>query len=394
MIPQHTIDRILSTARIEEVVGDFVDLKKRGTRYLGLCPFHDDRHLGNFVVYPRGNCYKCFSCDAKGGVVDFLMAHAKMTYPDAIRYLGKKYAIDTDMKEINYTPPPPRPLPPPLPTLTLPMQMVTSRQRLDDDLLVGWIRNAIRWDAVSRKRIDQMLADYHIGHSPKNGFTIFWQIDEEGKVRTGKMMKYRADGHRDRAAQYNFDFIHATLKRHRNERGEIVDEAPWPYPDIYDPDKQEMRQTLFGMHLLDRYGKDATIKIVESEKTALLMSIAYGNHTSQVWMACGGLENLSRERLAPIIKRGRRIILYPDRDGVNKWKQKAEQLHYAHLSVSTAEVTKWWIPEDGDKADIADIVLRYINGSRPITSLPEVVAICPQVQPLINKLNLEIEPNT
>ena len=52
------IDRILETAKIEEVVGDFIDLKKKGVRYLGLCPFHQDRHIGSFVVYPKGNCYK------------------------------------------------------------------------------------------------------------------------------------------------------------------------------------------------------------------------------------------------------------------------------------------------------------------------------------------------
>ena len=90
-IDKFIIERILDASRIEEVVGDFpdVDLKKKGVRYLGLCPFHDDRHRGSFVVYPKGNCYKCFSCGAKGGVVDFLMAHEKLSYPDAIRWLGQ-----------------------------------------------------------------------------------------------------------------------------------------------------------------------------------------------------------------------------------------------------------------------------------------------------------------
>ena len=92
-IEKYIIERILDTARIEEVVGDFVDLKKKGVRYLGLCPFHDDRHLGSFVVYPKGNCFKCFVCGAKGGVVEFLKEHEHLTFPDAIRWLGKKYNI-------------------------------------------------------------------------------------------------------------------------------------------------------------------------------------------------------------------------------------------------------------------------------------------------------------
>jgi spore maturation protein SpmA len=64
------IDRVLDAANIEEVVGDFVDLKKKGVRYLGLCPFHADRHIGSFVVYPKKQCFKCFVCGEKGGVVN------------------------------------------------------------------------------------------------------------------------------------------------------------------------------------------------------------------------------------------------------------------------------------------------------------------------------------
>ena len=165
-IDKFIIERILDASRIEEVVGDFpdVDLKKKGVRYLGLCPFHDDRHRGSFVVYPKGNCYKCFSCGAKGGVVDFLMAHEKLSYPDAIRWLGKKYSIETDMQDFNYTPPPPRPAPPPLQPLRLPMGMVERTEKTDGDLLVHWIKTGINWDYIQRKRIDEVLNDYHVGH--------------------------------------------------------------------------------------------------------------------------------------------------------------------------------------------------------------------------------------
>jgi hypothetical protein len=131
------------------------------------------------------------------------------------------------------------------------------------------------------------------------------------------------------------------------------------YKHIYDPDKQEAVHTLFGMHLLDKY-PNAEVRIVESEKTAVLMGIAYGNHYTQVWMACGGLENLTKERLAPIIKEGRRIVLYPDRDGVKAWEKKAHDLGYAKITVDARPVTEWWKPCDGEKADIADVVVRSI----------------------------------
>jgi hypothetical protein len=99
---------------------------------------------------------------------------------------------------------------------------------------------------------------------------------------------------------------------------------------------------------------------VESEKTAVLMAIAYGNHAKQVWMACGGLQNISREKLAPIMKEGRRIVLYPDRDGVEAWEKKARELDYLNIAVDARPVTDWWKPCDGKKADIADVVVRSI----------------------------------
>ena len=381
-IEKHIIERILDTAKIEEVVSDFVTLKKKGVRYLGLCPFHDDRHLGSFVVYPKGNCFKCFKCDAKGGVVDFLMMHEHLSYPDALRWLGKKYSIETDMTDFNYTPPPPRPLPPPLPMLVLPDSMVKARMRgIDDNILVRWLRMGINWDTMQRKRIDEVLTDYRIGHSPKNGMTIFWQIDNEGKVRTGKMMLYKADGHRDkRDGAYTFDWIHSALFRDKR------------HPE-YDEDKHEMHQTLFGMHLLNAYkvkNVDQAVCIVESEKTAVIMAAAYGNNAKQVWMACGGLENLNLDKLKPIIEQGRRIVLYPDRDGVEKWRQKAQQLDYPRVVVDALPVQVWWKPEDGEKADIADVVVRILNEHKPMTTIEQVKQEMPTASPLIDKLDLTI----
>lgn len=400
-IDKQIIDKILEAANIEEVIQECLGsygpnnragLKKTGVRYKALCPFHDDRSLGSFIVYPKGNCYKCFSCGAKGGVVEFLMNHEKLSYPDAIRWLGKKYNIDVDNVDVDWTYTP-KPAPPPMPTLELPMSMVERTQNAanaDTDILIRWTMDMINWDYVQRKRISDVLNDYHVGHG-KNGHTIFWQIDENGKVRTGKMMKYRADGHRDKQASWSFDFIHSVLSKHWDaERHEWTDEPPYPYPDIYNPDKEEPHITFFGMHLLNRY-RHATIKLVESEKTALLMAIAYGNHDQQIWMACGGLEMITRDRLKPLIDQGRHIILYPDRDGIGKWKIKAEQMHYDRLTIDTTPVTEWWREEDGEKADIADVVIRMLNNSKPLTSIADVKVAIPQVAPLIDKLNLEIE---
>ena len=92
MISKKTIDEINFAAKIEEVVGDFVPLKRQGQGYVGVCPFHDDRNP-SLHVNPRLGIYKCFVCDAKGGAVTFLMEHAKMSYPEALEYLANKYSI-------------------------------------------------------------------------------------------------------------------------------------------------------------------------------------------------------------------------------------------------------------------------------------------------------------
>ena len=391
-IEKWIIDKILDTADIVEVIGDFVTLRKTGVRYTGICPFHDDRHDGNFIVHPVKQCYKCFKCEAKGGVVDFLMKHAKLSYPDAIRYLGKKYNIETDNMDINFTPPPPRPKPAPLPMLVLPKYIMAAtlmKESIDSDTLIQWIRS-IHWDETQRRRIDEVLTYYAVGHSTKNGMTIFWQMDDQGRLRTGKMMRYKEDGHRMKDKGYNRDWIHSALRRKR------FDTNPWPHPNIFNPDKQEMKPCLFGLHLLNKFrskGVEQTVCLVESEKTAILMAIAYGNHAKQVWMATGGMSYISREMLQPLIDQRRRIILYPDRDGIDQWRMKCEQLHYDRATIDTTPVTKWWKPEDGDKADIADVVIRRINESQPMKTIADVKRDMPQSSGLIDKLNLEIEDN-
>lgn len=92
MISRQTIDEILLVAKIEDVVQDFVALKKRGQNWVGLCPFHDDRNPSMYVS-PRLGIYKCFVCNAGGNAVNFLMEHEKISYPEALRYLAKKYNI-------------------------------------------------------------------------------------------------------------------------------------------------------------------------------------------------------------------------------------------------------------------------------------------------------------
>jgi DNA primase len=95
MIKPHTIEQIFDTARIEEVVGDFVTLKRRGVNLLGLCPFHNEK-TPSFTVSPAKGIYKCFGCGKGGNSVNFIMDHEHLSYPESLKYLAQKYSIEID----------------------------------------------------------------------------------------------------------------------------------------------------------------------------------------------------------------------------------------------------------------------------------------------------------
>ena len=101
MIPKETVDKIIEASRIEEVVGDFVSLKRRGTSMIGLCPFHNEKTPSFHVSVGKG-IFKCFGCGKGGDSVRFIMDHEKANYPEALRYLANKYSIE--IAEVENTP--------------------------------------------------------------------------------------------------------------------------------------------------------------------------------------------------------------------------------------------------------------------------------------------------
>ena len=100
MIDQATIDRILDTAQIVDVVSEFVTLRRRGVNYIGLCPFHNEK-TPSFSVSPSKGVCKCFSCGKGGNVVHFIMEHEQLSYYEALKWLAKKYNIEIKEKEMT-----------------------------------------------------------------------------------------------------------------------------------------------------------------------------------------------------------------------------------------------------------------------------------------------------
>lgn len=356
-IDRITEDKIKDAANIVDVVGDFIELRKRGVEYQGLCPFHDDHTLGNFSVNPNKNCYKCFSCGAGGDAVKFLMEYkgSRLSYPDALRYLAKKYSIpipddNDDERWKHIKPAKPREIVEVhKELLVMPRSMVLmTAKNQQPNIFIDWFRH-LPWanDPTNNQlsRVKETLWLYCVG-GWTDGRVCFWQIDEQGRPHGGKLMRYGNDGKRDKTE--NPGWMH-------NQKG---------IREQLDLEHNEYRATLFGLHLLNRYPQ-ATINIVESEKTALICANAYGHPERSLWMACGGLKFLKLESLQPLIDQGRRVWLWPDKDGVEDWKQKCEHLLSDRVSITTRYLEENWVPDDGEKADVADIILRLIK--RPDT---------------------------
>lgn len=397
MIDQITIDKIKDAANVKDVLEDFgFELKKKGTKYHCLCPFHDDHNLGSFVVNPVKGTYACYSCGARGNSIDFLMNHEHFTYVKALQYLGKKYDIDVEGADtIQVRKAPPRPAVPPREKLVLPSRLVAqSMKNVNDTPFIKWLRS-LPWDAPQRARIDEVLWLYCVGRD-KRGWSLFWEIDDQKQVLNGKLMKYRPDGHRDKGEEdiargrkpYTADWVHSRLKRKKNPTD------PWPNPELFNPDKQEEHYTFFGMHLLDRYPK-ATINVVESEKTAIICAIAYGSLDYNLWMACGGKTWLSNERMEPLFSRHRHVVLYPDTDGMDDWAEWIKLLNQPDLNIQREFFTRYYKPElDGPKADIADILIRWMTEShegRPhythkeVQTVADIIIATPALEQLIDR---------
>lgn len=350
MIDQFTEQRIKDAANIVDIVGDYVELRKRGREWEGLCPFHDDHRLGSFKVNEVKNIAKCFSCGKSLDPVGFVMEMENLDYPTALRWLAKRYGIYLEgEEEINVKPSAvaPRPKLPELKMLTIDRAWVReSIGELKYDVLYKWICS-LPWSDGQRRRINDVAWLYVLGRWKNDGRTVFWQIDERGNVHSGKLMSYAADGHRIKTIDPTF--VHYDPALHIDHR------------------KFAFKSCLFGQHLLKRYPK-SRVHIVESEKSAIICAIHFGMNDG-LWLACGGLEYLKPRHLQPLIDEGRKIWLWPDKDGEAKWRKFLDDIKYDKIAIYNKFLTECWAEADGDKADIADIIVRTLNNPEQNPSL-------------------------
>lgn len=202
----------------------------------------------------------------------------------------------------------------------------------------------------------QLISLYFIATSKKwNGATVFWQIDTQGKVRTGKIMLYSpTTGKRVKEPFNHIDWAHKAIKQPVNE----------------------FRQCLFGEHLL--IDKTKPVAIVESEKTAIIASVYL---PQLIWVAVGSLTNLNANKCS--ILKGRTVILFPDLNGFDKWSNKAKELsHLATFTVSDILERKATEAERKQGFDLADYLIK-LNYKAFALPEPEATEPHPAVQPLV-----------
>ncbi len=348
-----TEEKIKSAANVVDVIEDFLTLKPRGVEYVCLCPFHDDQTLGNFSVNPTKGVYKCFACGAGGDAIKFLMEYkgSKLSYGEALHYLAKKYSISIPGDDWkggerwqNIKPAKPKQI------VEVHKEMLVMERDVvrltmkatQPNIFIEWLR-ALPWNSKQRERLPNILWQYCVGRWGDR--VCFWQIDEQGRPRGGKLMRYGINGKRDK------DKVTGKPGWMHNQEG---------IRERCDMEHHEYRATLFGMHLLKKY-PEATINIVESEKTALICATAYGNMEQNLWMACGGLEFLKLDSIQTLIDEGRTIWIWPDKDGVEKWRDKVSHMLSDKVRITTKFLEDFWIEADGAKTDVADIILRLMT---------------------------------
>ena len=268
-------------------------------------------------------------------------------------YTPKQYFQDNNISFDTPKAYKPRPVTPqPKPVSFIPVEVFkASLKAHETNHFVQFLINLFGVEVAS-----QLVSRYFIATSKHwNGATVFWQIDTQGKVRTGKIMLYNpTTGKRVKNLELPVYWVHKALKQ----------------PEF------ELRQCLFGEHLL--IDKTKPVAIVESEKTAVIASVYLPQF---IWVAVGSITNLNAEKCS--ILKGRTVTLFPDLNGFDKWSSKAKELsHLATFTVSDLLERKATEAERKQGVDLADYLIKYDYKAFALPE-PEATEPPPAVQPLV-----------
>lgn len=364
---QQEIENIKAQTYLPDIVAENITLCKSGNGFVGCCPFHGDKSPSLHLFAPTSDkgywTYKCFGCGKSGDAIQYLIERDNLGFSEAVKNLAQRVNVPVTDKSCQGTKKTPswsreQPTNP----FYLGIVDVVINRQSDKSDFCRWLATMFPSDEVKAA-----VERYHLG-TTNDGHVIFWRIDAKGFVRSGKIMKYGSDGHRLRNGEKDTtDWIHARL---RNQWQRTQDEH---VKDIFKrigkanpiaPDKWQLNQTLFGLHILHDAPKDTPLCIVESEKTAVIMSIIKPDF---IWLSCGGYSMLDvcLENSRDVLK-GRRIMVFPDKskNGYNffaGWKEICAR--YSDLNLGVTDLLERSSLNGGD--DIADLYLAAIQPQQP-----------------------------
>jgi len=343
---KYTENRIkeAADANIVEVIGSYVDLKKRGSDFVGICPFHNDS-TPSLHVSEAKHCWTCFACGATGDCIKFVMKYENCDYVAASRIIADILHIYVDAAETLHNPTK-RTVRPIMPNAYKKATETQEMAEIPSPFLVKSMKHTGRlfdylFPYIGTCYIAQVWDDYCVG-ATADGKEVFWCISAENKIRYGKVMDYDTNGHR-RHENGSCFAIHPILCKYLKKHG--------LWAQDYEP---TFKPILFGGHLIAD-NPQRPIAIVESEKTAIIGACLVPSLT---WCAVGGKNSLNADMIAPC--KGHLTFLFADFDARNEWTEKCQQLRQQGFDIA---VMPWWagIENVGEKWDIADLLLRDLQ---------------------------------
>lgn len=349
MIQSQTIQAVKNVP-LMDVIGHYVNLRRRGATYIGLCPFHDER-TPSFAVHPTTNIYKCFGCGAGGDVIKFVMEYKRKTFAEAVEFIAGLTGISierTERTEKTQSKPFKR-KPRCAPFDTIPLSLLdTSTLVISANSLTTQIAEMVGQDVVK-----DVLQEYRISLQP-NGFINFPQIDKTGRYRTGKSIQYR-NGHRTGC----FKWTHDELKKKCTLPASFM-----------------QKQCFTGEHLINT----KPVAIVEGQSTMLFMAAlgkaAMKHHIQQLkyfssftWIATGGVDGIGwkDEQIWKALV-GKDIVLFPDAGFYNVWVADAELVQEYGIKVQVSQLieTKYKGGQIAHNKDLRDWFMLFADEIRQL----------------------------
>ena len=327
----------ISISEVARRLGD--NVRRAGVNHVTLCPWHDDHHPSLSLVEGTGKNYcHCFSCDKGGDVIAYTMQHEQWTFQEACQWLSCTFGISM-VQNTGYVPcskqrPVVKPIEPAYTYIPMAMvdELVSTENSLCQCMMHMFQPEAVEW----------LTEEYRIGCYSMNGlddYTVFPNIDAQGRVCNLKVQHYETDPHMERFGHSNQTTY--WLGRMWANEGRLPKEA------------QFKADCLFGEHLLPRY-PNSKVALVESPKNVLFGALAFPQLT---WVAAGNKGMLKRETMQPL--QGRDVIVIPDCDAVSEWSAAIGSMSdLANFVIS--DFCRRVAPEGQPKYDIADYLCQQL----------------------------------